>query len=118
MIMAQAPVAVAAQSAPTALAIFASYKIPPAWLQKLIAPILPPQAAAAIGGQARQAAGGSGMSAAQANYAASVINGETNRAMQGATQSANCADAVIRETPSILLPQSCGGPWPDGMAPQ
>jgi hypothetical protein len=42
MISAQAPVATAAQSAPTALAIIASYKIPPAWLQKLIAHVLQP----------------------------------------------------------------------------
>lgn len=118
MIVAQAPVATAAQSAPTALAIFASYKIPPAWLQKLIAPVLPPQTAAAIAGQARQASGGSGMSAAQDIHAANVINGETNRAIQGANQSFNCADANIRGTPTVLLPQSCGGPWPDGMAPQ
>jgi hypothetical protein len=118
MIVAQAPVATAAQSAPTALAIFASYKIPPAWLQKLIAPVLPPQAAAAIAGQARQASGSSGMTAAQGTRAANVINGETNRAAAGATQSANCFDANERETPTVFLPQSCGGPWPDGMAPQ
>jgi hypothetical protein len=118
LIQAQAPVATAAQSAPTALAIFGSYKIPPAWLQKLIAPVLNPQDQAAIAGQARQASGNSGMSAAQANYAASVINGETNRAIQSANQSFNCADANIRGTPTILLPQSCGGPWPEGMAPQ
>lgn len=118
LVMAQAPVATAAQSAPTALAIFASYKIPPAWLQKLIAPVLPPQAAAAIAGQARQASGSSGMSAAQDIQAANVINGETNRAIQGANQSFNCADANIRGTPTILLPTSCGGPWPNGMAPQ
>lgn len=117
-ILAQAPVATAAQSAPTALAIFGSYKIPPAWLQKLIAPVLPPQAAAAIAGQARQASGSSGMTAAQDTRAANVLNGETNRAAAGATQSANCFDANERETPTVFLPQSCGGPWPDGMAPQ
>ena len=50
--------------------------------------------------------------------AANVINGETNRAIQGANQSFNCADANIRGTPTILLPTSCGGPWPNGMAPQ
>jgi hypothetical protein len=117
MIEAQAPVAIAAQSAPTALAIFASYKIPPAWIQKLIAPMLSPQAAATIAGQARPA-GNSGMTAAQSNYAANVIMGETNRAIQVSNQSFNCADANIRETPTILLPQSCGGPWPEGFAPQ
>lgn len=118
MIMAQAPAATAAQSAPTALAIFGSYKIPAAWLQKLIAPVLPPQAAAAIASQARQAPGSSGGSAAMTNYAANVINGETNRAAAAANQSFNCADANIRGTPTILLPKSCGGPWPEGMAPQ
>lgn len=117
-IVAQAPAATAAQSAPTALAIFGSYKIPAAWLQKLIAPVVAPQTAAAIAGQAGPAPGGSSMTAAQDIRAANVINGETARMMQGATQSANCFDANERGTPTIFLPQSCGGPWPDGMAPQ
>jgi hypothetical protein len=123
MIQAQAPVATAAQSAPTALAIFASYKIPPAWLQKLIAPMLQPQDLAAINQHAQQvlsalapmrsaAAGSQDLKAAQTSM------GETNYAIQGADRSSNCADANIRETPTIFLPQSCGGPWADGFAPQ
>jgi len=123
MIQAQAPVATAAQSAPTALAIFASYKIPPAWLQKLIAPMLQPQDKAAIDQQtqttlnalapARSAASGS-----QDLKAAKTIMDETIYAQQSADRSANCADQNIRGTPQILLPQSCGGPWADGFAPQ
>ena len=113
MITAQGPAATAAQSAPTALAIIASYKIPPDWLQKLIAPVLRPQDQAAITQQAQSALA----SIATSRYAAS-INSATNYAMRTADQSANCADANIRETPTVLLPQSCGGPWADGFAPQ
>jgi hypothetical protein len=118
MITAQGPAATAAQSAPTALAIIASYKIPPDWLQKLIAPVLRPQDQAAITQQAQQAMAALAPGMSASNREAAVINGETANAMRGANQAANCADAGIRGTPTILLPQSCGGPWADGFAPQ
>lgn len=118
MISAQAPVATAAQSAPTALAIIASYKIPQDWLQKLIAPVLRPQDQAAITKQAQQSMAAFARSSSSSANAAASINSATNYAMRSADQNANCADANIRETPTILLPQSCGGPWADGFAPQ
>jgi hypothetical protein len=123
MIVAQAPVATAAASAPTAQAIVASYKIPPAWLQKLLAPMLQPQDQAAINQHAQQVLNAlapmrSAAAGSQDLKAAQTIIGETNYGIQGADRSSNCADANIRETPTIFLPQSCGGPWADGFAPQ
>jgi hypothetical protein len=97
MLMAQAPAAVAAQSAPTAQAIFQSYRIPAPWLQKKLAPHNappPPPATAA--------------------RAAAMINSSTIRGEAGADNSANCFDlAVLRETPTYQFPRSCGGTRPD-----
>jgi hypothetical protein len=96
MLMAQAPAAVAAQSAPTAQAIFQSYRIPGPWLQKKLAPHFapPPPAATAA--------------------AAAAINRSAIQGMVGADNSANCFDlAVLRETPDYDLPRSCGGTKPD-----
>ena len=98
MLLAQAPVAIAAQVAPTAQTIFQSYRIPPPWLQKKLAPFSPP-------------APPPGMSAAAA---AAMINRSTAMSMAGADNSANCFDlSVLRETPQALLPRSCGGLKPD-----
>jgi hypothetical protein len=103
MLFAQAPAAVAAQSAPTAQAIFQSYRIPAAWLQKKLSPhFAPPPAMAASGGAANTAA------------AAAAINRSTIIGMAGANNSANCFDlSVLRETPTHDLPRSCGGTKPD-----
>jgi hypothetical protein len=94
LLLAQAPAAVAAQSAPTAQAIFQSYRIPSAWLQKKLAPFTAPPVASAA--------------------AAAMINRSTILGAAGATNSANCFDlSVLRETPQYDLPRSCGGLKPD-----
>jgi hypothetical protein len=101
MLYAQAPAAVAAQSAPTALAIFQSYRIPAAWLQKKLSPHFAP-AMAASGGAANSAA------------AAAAINRSTIISAAAVNNSANCFDlSVLRETPTYDLPRSCGGTKPD-----
>jgi hypothetical protein len=96
MLLAQAPAAVAAQSAPTAQAIFQSYRIPTAWLQKKLAPHnVPPPAPAKT-------------------TSAATMNRSTILGAAGADNSANCFDlAVLRETPNYQLPRSCGGTKPD-----
>jgi hypothetical protein len=91
--LAQAPAAVAAQSAPTAQAIFSSYRIPSAWLQRVLAPYTPPppRAVPMLPGMGSATALGAGVS-----------------------NSANCFDLeVLRQTPKYLLPKSCGGNQPD-----
>jgi hypothetical protein len=97
MLLAQAPAGVASQAAPTAQAIFQSYRIPTAWLQKKLAPFsVPPQTAAATAA------------------AVAAINRSTAIGMAGADNSANCFDlSVLRETPTYQLPRSCGGTMPD-----
>lgn len=102
MLYAQAPAAVAAQSAPTAQAVFQSYRIPAAWLQKKLAPHFAPPPAMAASRGANTAA------------AAAAINRSTAIGIAGANNSANCFDlSVLRETPTYELPKSCGGTKPD-----
>jgi len=102
-VLAQAPAATAAQSAPTAQAIFQSYRIPPAWLQKKLAPV----DAAAPGGT-------TGGNPAADLAAANAINSATIRSMRSADNNFNCFDlSVLRETPTYQLPRSCGGTKPD-----
>jgi hypothetical protein len=96
LLLAQAPTATAAQSAPTAQAIFQSYRIPSAWLQKKLAPNTAPPPAAATAA------------------AAAMVNRSTILGAAGANNSANCFDlSVLRETPTYDLPRSCGGTKPD-----
>jgi hypothetical protein len=93
---AQAPAAVAAESAPAAQAIFTSYNIPAAWLQKKLAPVT-----VVVGSPVRPGA-------------ATAINGATMNGMIGADVSANCFSlGVLRQTPNYDLPRSCGGTKPD-----
>jgi hypothetical protein len=97
LLVAQAPAAVAAQSAPTAQAIFSSYRIPTPWLQKKLAPhtVAPPVSAGTAG-------------------AAAMMNRSTILGAAGANNSANCFDlSVLRQTPTYDLPRSCGGTKPD-----
>ena len=95
-LLAQAPAAVAAQSASIAQAVFQSYRIPAAWLQKKLAPHNAPPPAPARG----TSAGG--------------MNSSTILGEEGADNSANCFDlAVLRQTPNNQLPRSCGGTKPD-----
>ena len=96
-LLAQAPAAVAAQSAPTAQAIFRSYRIPSAWLQRVLAPhtVAAPISAGAVG-------------------AAGTMNRSTMLGAAGIDNSANCFDlTVLRQTPNYELPQSCGGSKPN-----
>jgi hypothetical protein len=99
MLLAQAFVATAAQAAPTAQAIFQSYRIPTPWLEKKLAPFTAPPAA---------------VTAAATAAAAAAINRSTMIGIAGADNSANCFDlSVLRETPTYELPRSCGGTKPD-----
>jgi hypothetical protein len=96
MLLAQAPAATAAQSAPEAQAIFRSYTIPPTWLQRKLAPFTaPPPPPAAKGG------GGGGMGLG-------TIAGQV-----GVDNSVNCFDlSVLRGLSGNQLPKSCGGTGP------
>jgi hypothetical protein len=98
MLVAEAPPAVAAQLAPTAQAIFQSYRIPADWLQKKLAPFTAPPAASSAATAAETA----------------MINRATMQSAAAVTNSANCFDlSVLRETPTYQLPRSCGGSMPD-----
>ena len=97
MLLAQAPAATAAQSAPTARAIFASYRIPAAWLQKKLAPFQ--TASAAVAGKPGQP-----LTNAEAIAEANAINKQTMLMQLGVNNSVNCFDlAVLRSTPTPLL---------------
>lgn len=94
MLAALAPATVAEQSAPAAQAAFRSYRVPPAWLQRKLAPWDTP---------APMAAGGGGSSAM-----AEELMRETAAQTAGSLNSANCFDlSVLRNTPDRLLPPSC-----------
>jgi hypothetical protein len=96
LLLAQAPTAVAAQSAPIAQAIFQSYRIAPVMLRKKLAPFYAPPPPMPAGG------GGGGMNP-------STLYGE-----ESTDTMANCFDlGVLRETPNRDLPRSCGGSKPD-----
>ena len=92
VLSATGPAATAAQQASAASAIFQSYKVPPNWLQRKLAPV-----GVAVAPMAPHAgATGAGMGSAPA-----VDN------------SVNCFDlSVLRQTPERLLPRSCGGGAP------
>jgi hypothetical protein len=90
LVMAQAPAASAAQEAPIAQAVFSSYRVPTAMLEKKVAPFsLPPM----------PAGGGAG----------SILPG-----IQSANTFATCFDeSVIRQYGPNQLPQECGGRAPN-----
>jgi len=97
MLVAQAPTAIAAQLAPTAQAIFRSYRIPATWLQRKLAPVT-----------------ASPLAPAAANAEAAMINRATMQSAAAVSNSANCFDlSVLRQTPTYQLPRSCGGTMPD-----
>ncbi len=103
-LVAQAPEAVADQAAPTAQAVFQSYRIPSAFLQQKLAPV---SASAASGGAPTAASLAAG--AADLREAQQIVH-STNVAAAAATNSSNCFDlSVLRGTPTALLPRSCGG---------
>lgn len=102
MLMAMAPAATAAQSAPTAAAIFQSYRIPAAWLQKKLGPFSLPPPPPSSG------AGSIAGKAADANVT-STLGGERSTDIM-----ANCMDLeVLRSTPNNKLPKECGGTAPN-----
>jgi len=104
LLYAEAPEAAAAAAAPTAQAVFGSYRIPAAWLQKKLAPFH----------AATPAAGPAAGNSAAGMAAAAAMMRSTNAAAAGADVSANCFDlSVLRSTPTRLLPRSCGGTKPD-----
>jgi hypothetical protein len=91
--LAQAPPATAAQEKALAGAVFASYKVAPAMLQKKLAPHFTP---APMPSMPVVGVGGGGAPSF------------------GDTTSAECFDlVVIRETPKYQLPRKCGGTAPD-----
>jgi hypothetical protein len=92
--MAQAPPAIAQQEAALASAVFASYRVPAAMLQRKIAPFNVPPAVA--------------------NAQIGSILASTAAAQRASDTQANCFDlTVLRETPTRLLPRACGGPGPN-----
>ena len=95
MMVAQAFAATAAQAAPAAQAIFESYRIPTAWLEKKLAPFTAPPAAVT-------------------SAAATASNRSTMASTAEADNSVNCFDlSVLRQTPTYDLPRRCGGTKPD-----
>ena len=97
--LAQAPPNFAAQEKALAGAVFASYRIPPAMLQKKFAPHFAPAPAPVA------PVGGGGMSPAMG----SMIGG-----LRGADTASECMDlGVIREEPNWQLPRKCGGLAPN-----
>jgi hypothetical protein len=101
--LAQAPATVAQQESALASAVFASYQIPASWLQKKLAPHTPAPASTASPG-----------TAAETNAETAAILRSTAAAQAASLNSSNCFDlAVIRETPTRLLPRSCGGLAPN-----
>ncbi len=106
--LAQAPAAVAQKENTLANAVFASYQIPQSWLEKKLAPHTSAPAAAASPASAAP------MSAAETNAETAAILRSTAAAQAASQNSANCFDlAVLRETPTPLLPRSCGGLAPN-----
>jgi hypothetical protein len=94
--MAQAPPNVAAQEKALAGAVFASYKVPPAMLQKKLAPHFTPPPPVAM------------------PSAPGVAGGGGTPAIPGDSTNSECFDlVVIRETPKNQLPRKCGGTAPD-----
>jgi len=106
-VMATAPAAVAAQSAPIAQAIFRSYNIPGPWLKKKLGPVNAPPPAAKPG-----SGSGSG-SAASTMAEANELNRETAIGIAGADNSSLCVSLALRSTPPRETPKSCGGTKPD-----
>ena len=92
MLLAQAPTVIAAEEAPIAQAVFASYRVPAAMLQRKLAPFTAPPIVTSTGGVKMPA------------MPAASSGGDTSQ----------CFDlVVIRQTPKNQLPVSCGGTRPN-----
>lgn len=93
-ITAQAPPAIAQQESALASAVFSSYRIPANMLQAKLAPFYVPPAVA--------------------NAETAAILKQTAIQQNMINTQANCFDlTVLRETPTPLLPRSCGGLAPN-----
>ncbi len=93
LLMAQAPSVIAAEDAPIAQAVFSSYRVPAAMLQRKLAPFTAPPIVVSSPAGARMPVMPAGAS-----------GGDTSQ----------CFDlVVIRETPKNQLPVSCGGTRPN-----
>jgi len=93
LLMAQAPSVIASEDAPIAQAVFASYRVPAAMLQRKLAPFTAPPIVMSSPGAARMPA-----------MPAGAFGVDTSQ----------CFDlVVIRETPKSQLPMSCGGTRPN-----
>jgi hypothetical protein len=105
MLLAQAPTAVAAADAPIVSAVFASYRIPAAMLEKKLAPFTPaPTVMTLAHGRAKP-----GVSPVTIPVTNPVMNPGAS-----ADVSATCFDlAVIRALPTRQLPRECGGQAPN-----
>jgi hypothetical protein len=97
LLMGMAPAAVAAQDAATVAAVFASYKVPTAMLERKLAPVTAPPAQAAAPGNA----------ATTAAETQAILKATAN-SQRASDVGAECFDLeVLRETPDRLLPPEC-----------
>ena len=92
LLMGSATAATAAQDAPIVQAVFASYKIPPAWLERKFAPVTP-----------QPAPQGSGAGLGQAG----LIQ------QKAIDQGFQCVDLALLNTPDRQTPRACGGTAPN-----
>ncbi|HEX4309905.1 MAG TPA: hypothetical protein VHZ25_07740 [Acidobacteriaceae bacterium] len=95
-----APEATAPQAVSTVLAVFASYKIPPAWVQKKFAPFTPPPAASLATEQ-------------QDAAALNALLMRNNYAQMVSDQGATCEHYQLMDAPDWQTPRECGGKAPN-----
>jgi hypothetical protein len=97
LLLATAPSAIAAQTVPTAEAVYNSYKIAPGWVQKMLSPYTAPPAASA-GQMASEAAETRMFLNAMANQQGVIDHGFT------------CANAnILGDGSKLETPRECGG---------
>jgi hypothetical protein len=102
LVLATAPASIATQTAPTAAAIYNSYKIAPGWVQKMLSPYTPPPGGASLGAGAGGAAQTQMYLNAMANQQRAIDHGF------------RCADAgILGDGSNWETPRECGGWAPD-----
>jgi hypothetical protein len=100
LLMGSAPAAMAAQDAPTVQAVFASYKIPPNWLQRKFAPYTtppPPQ----------------GPPPGSSADAVKAWQDATRKAQAVSDLGFRCNSLALVDTPNWQTPRECGGRAPN-----
>jgi hypothetical protein len=98
LVLATAPASIATQTAPTAAAIYNSYKIAPGWVQKMLSPYTPPPGGASLGAGAGGAAQTQMYLNAMANQQRAIDHGF------------RCADAgILGDGSNWETPRECGG---------